>query len=61
MNITCIVVDDEPLAIDKMTEYIQRIPYLKLEKSFDNAIDALDSGLPLRPFVALLRSSQAGQ
>lgn len=42
MNIKCIVVDDEPLAIEKVTEYINRIPYLELLASFDNAIDALE-------------------
>ena len=42
MNINCIVVDDEPLAIEKLTDYIERIPYLKLQASFDNAIDALE-------------------
>ncbi|MBN1200165.1 MAG: response regulator transcription factor [Bacteroidales bacterium] len=42
MNIKCIVVDDEPLAIDKIKEYISRIPYLELLASFDNAIDALE-------------------
>lgn len=42
MNIKCIVVDDEPLAIEKITEYIKRIPYLDLLASFDNAIDALE-------------------
>jgi DNA-binding LytR/AlgR family response regulator len=42
MNINCIVVDDEPLAIEKMTDYISRIPYLKLTSTFDNAIDALE-------------------
>ncbi len=42
MNINCIVVDDEPLAIEKITDYIKRIPFLKLQASFDNAIDALE-------------------
>ncbi len=42
MTIKCIVVDDEPLAIEKITEYIKRIPYLDLLASFDNAIDALE-------------------
>ena len=42
MKIKCIVVDDEPLAIEKITEYIKRIPYLDLLASFDNAIDALE-------------------
>jgi len=42
MNIRCIVVDDEPLAIEKMSEYIHRIPHLQLQATFDNAIDALE-------------------
>ncbi|MFH1159967.1 MAG: LytTR family DNA-binding domain-containing protein [bacterium] len=42
MNIRCIVVDDEPLAIEKLTDYISRIPYLKLQASFNNVIDAME-------------------
>ena len=42
MKIRCIVVDDEPLAIEKLTGYIQRIPMLTLEGSFDSALDAMD-------------------
>jgi len=42
MNIKCIIVDDEPLAIEKMREYVSRIPYLELLATFDNAIDALE-------------------
>lgn len=42
MKIKCIVVDDEPLAIEKITEYIERIPSLDLMASFDNAISALE-------------------
>jgi two-component system LytT family response regulator len=41
MNIRCIAVDDEPLALDKLREYIKRIGYLDLVGSFDNALDAL--------------------
>jgi DNA-binding LytR/AlgR family response regulator len=42
MKLKCVVVDDEPLAIDKMKDYIGRIQYLDLQASFDNAIDALE-------------------
>ncbi|MFH1296295.1 MAG: LytTR family DNA-binding domain-containing protein [Bacteroidota bacterium] len=42
MKIKCIVVDDEPLAIEKISEYIVRVPSLELLASFDNAIDALE-------------------
>ncbi|NOR86308.1 MAG: response regulator [Bacteroidales bacterium] len=41
MTINCIAIDDEPLALDKMKEYIKRIGYLNHIGSFDNALDAL--------------------
>jgi len=41
MKINCIAIDDEPLALDKIREYIRRIGYLNLLNCFDNAIDAL--------------------
>jgi DNA-binding LytR/AlgR family response regulator len=41
MKINCIAIDDEPLALDKIREYIKRIGYLNLIESFDNALDAL--------------------
>ncbi len=42
MKINCIAIDDEPLALDKIREYIKRIGYLNLLSTFDNAIDAID-------------------
>jgi two-component system LytT family response regulator len=39
--IRCIVVDDEPLAIDLLTDYISKIPFLELVKSYQNPIEAL--------------------
>jgi DNA-binding LytR/AlgR family response regulator len=42
MKINCIAIDDEPLALDKIREYIKRIGYLNLLESFDNAIDAIE-------------------
>ena len=42
MTIQCIAVDDEPLALDKIREYIKRIGYLNLMESFDNALDAIN-------------------
>ncbi len=42
MTIQCIAVDDEPLALDKIREYIKRIGYLNLLESFDNALDAIN-------------------
>ena len=40
MNLSCIVIDDEPLAVRQMESYIARIPFLTHLQSFDNAIDA---------------------
>ncbi len=42
MNINCIIVDDEPLAIEVLTSYIERIEIISLEKSFRNAISAFE-------------------
>lgn len=38
----CITVDDEPLALDKISGFVEQLPQLKLEASFDNARDALN-------------------
>ncbi|MBE0646913.1 MAG: response regulator [Bacteroidales bacterium] len=35
-------IDDEPLALKQITDYIANTPFLKLEKSFTSAIKALD-------------------
>ncbi len=42
MTIRCIAVDDEPLALIKMEDYIRKIPFLDLLGSFDNPMKALD-------------------
>ncbi len=42
MKISCIVIDDEPLAMEKMVGYIEKLPYLNLIATFDNAIEPLD-------------------
>ena len=41
MVINCIVIDDEPLAISKLTGFIEKLPELKLCRSFDQAIEAI--------------------
>jgi len=37
-NIKCIIVEDEPLAVKVLADYIQQVPYLQLEGSFKDAI-----------------------
>lgn len=41
MSIKCIAVDDEPLAIEKLKAFIERLPQLQLMATFGNASDAL--------------------
>jgi DNA-binding LytR/AlgR family response regulator len=39
--IRCVIVEDEPLALDRVAEYVARMPQLDLAGSFDNAADAI--------------------
>ncbi|MFA6150987.1 MAG: LytTR family DNA-binding domain-containing protein [Chitinophagaceae bacterium] len=41
MPISCIIVEDEPLALERITSYVKKLPFLNLLSSFDNGIDAL--------------------
>lgn len=40
--ITCIAIDDEPLALGQIASYIEKTPYLKLDQSFSSALKAID-------------------
>ena len=42
MTITCVVVEDEPLARNLLEQYILKLPHLKLVKSFSNPLAAFD-------------------
>lgn len=39
----CVIVDDEPHAIDGLKRYIDKVPYLKVVGSFTNPLAALDA------------------
>jgi len=41
MKINCIIVEDEPLALERAKEYVLKLPFLDLRATFDNALDAL--------------------
>ena len=41
MKISCIIVEDEPLALEKVKGFVLKLPYLHLLASFDNAFEAL--------------------
>lgn len=40
MKIKCIVIEDEPLAMERVIGYIRKIPALEIVSTFDNALDA---------------------
>lgn len=41
-KVTCIIIEDEPLAVKILTEYIQNVPFLELKATFKNALLASD-------------------
>jgi two-component system LytT family response regulator len=41
MPIKCIVIEDEPLALKKLVNFINKIDYLSISRTFDNAIEAI--------------------
>ena len=41
-NVTCIIVEDEPLAAKVLSDYISEVPFLKLEGTFKDAILATE-------------------
>jgi two-component system LytT family response regulator len=41
MKLSCIIVDDEPLALNLIKEYVAQVEYLKFEAGFSNPLKAL--------------------
>lgn len=41
MKINCIIIEDEPLALERTREYVLKLSFLNLLSTFDNAFDAL--------------------
>lgn len=37
----CIIIEDEPLAIEKLVNYISKLPFLKLLRTFNSGIDVI--------------------
>lgn len=38
---TCIIIEDEPLALEKTKDFVNKVPFLSLSAIFDNALDGL--------------------
>ena len=41
MNLTCAIVDDEPLALDLLESYINKTPFLTLAGKYSSAVQAM--------------------
>ena len=39
-SINCIIIEDEPLAVKVIKDYIKDVPFLELKGAFKDAIDA---------------------
>ncbi|WP_405207347.1 LytR/AlgR family response regulator transcription factor [Aquimarina sp. LLG6339-5] len=37
----CIIIEDEPLALERTKEFAQKVPFLEVSATFDNALDGL--------------------
>lgn len=53
-RLSCIIIDDEPLAQDLLQKYTSRLGFLELTTVFDNAVEALSQVETLRPDIILL-------
>ena len=54
LPLSCVIIDDEPLAQDLLRKYVGRLPFLAPPTVFDNAVDALGHMEQLRPDLVLL-------
>ena len=41
-KIKCIIIEDEPLAVKVLSDYILQVPFLELQGTFKDAIHATD-------------------
>ncbi len=42
MNIKCLLIDDEPLALQQLVSYVGKIPYLELVKACSGPTEAME-------------------
>ena len=41
MTLNCAIIDDEPLALEMMSGYVQKTPFLSLSGSYGSAVQAI--------------------
>jgi len=42
MKINCIIIEDEPLAMQRIKDFVLKVPFLNLLQCFDNAMEAIE-------------------
>jgi DNA-binding LytR/AlgR family response regulator len=42
MKLKCIAIDDEPLALEIISDYVSKVPFLEMVKMFDNGLESID-------------------
>ncbi len=40
-KLSCIIIEDEPLALEKTRDFVTKVPFLQLAATFDNALDGM--------------------
>ena len=53
-SLRCIIVDDEPLAVKMLEGFVERTPFLELEASFNDPVEALSAIRERKPELAFL-------
>ena len=51
MALSCIIVDDEPLAVRLLESYVEKTPYLELMSSFTDSINAINAIRAQKPNI----------
>jgi two-component system LytT family response regulator len=41
-KLSCIIIEDEPLALEKTKDFVEKVPFLHLSATFDNALTGLN-------------------
>ncbi|HAA11986.1 MAG TPA: DNA-binding response regulator [Cytophagales bacterium] len=54
MNIRCVITDDEPIALQGMQSYVEKVPYLECVGTYSSALDLLADLDGIKPDLLLL-------
>ena len=41
MTLNCAIIDDEPLSVEMMSEYVEKTPFLSLSGAYNSAVQAI--------------------